>query len=168
MHLRQVKGRFRAVLAERGRLAREIHDTLAQGFAGISIHLESVAETLTGGTSVAATVTVLGEFRRLPGAVEHNLLRVGQEALTNAVKHANAQTIMVELAIDPGRVLLAVRDAGCGFLDAQRFLTGANGHFGLFGMRERTEQLGGKLTIKSTPGKGTEIIALLPVARSLR
>ncbi len=82
--------------------------------------------------------------------------------MNNAVKHAQAQRIFVNLVFDARRVQLSVRDDGCGF-DNQAAGNGRAGHFGLIGMRERAEQIGGTLSIHSTEGSGTEVVADVPI-----
>jgi ligand-binding sensor domain-containing protein/signal transduction histidine kinase len=216
LRVRGIEAQFGAVLAERTRIAREIHDNLAQEMSGISVQLEVVARTmppgadaarthldrarrqvrhgiaearryvwdlrspaledndlptalsetarrLTNETAIQAQVEVNGTFRPLARLVEDNLLRIGQEAMNNAVKHAQAQRIFVNLVFDAGRVRLSVRDDGRGF-DSQVAGNGRAGHFGLIGMRERAEQIGGTLSIHSTAGSGTEVVADVPIS----
>jgi signal transduction histidine kinase len=95
--------------------------------------------------------------------VEDNLLRIGQEAVNNAVKHAQAQRISVNLVFDARRVQLSIRDDGRGF-DDQAAGNGQATHFGLIGMRERAEQIGGTLSIHSANGSGTEIVVDVPIS----
>ena len=207
---------FSAVLAERNRIAREIHDTLAQGFAGISVQLELVARLLASapqsarehldearalvrdslaearrsvwdlrsqaleendlpaalaetarrlirGAAIEARVEVHGTFRRLDRNIEDHLLRIGQEALTNAVKHARPTRIRIDLTYEEKQLRLRIRDDGRGF-DASVPREWLDGHFGLLGMRERAEQLGGRLLVSSAPNEGTEITAEIPLA----
>jgi signal transduction histidine kinase len=116
---------------------------------------------LTAGTTARAEFQLTGAPRPLPATVETNLLRIGQEAMTNAMKHAKASAIRVELAFEPKEIQLRVKDDGCGF-DAQGGATAAFGHFGLIGMRERAERLRGRLTVKSHPGEGAEITVTVP------
>jgi signal transduction histidine kinase len=106
-------------------------------------------------------VEIAGEPRAVPAAVQNHLLRVALEGVTNALKHASPTTIEVRLDFEPGRVVLCVRDDGRGF-DDQRLPPPSSGHFGLFGMRERAEKVGGELTIRSRPGEGTEIRLAAP------
>jgi signal transduction histidine kinase len=89
--------------------------------------------------------------------VENNLLRIGTEAMTNAVKHAQARRIVVRLTFAADEVVLEVADDGRGF-DASRSTTLAAGHFGWLGIRERTERIGGVLTVCSAPGAGTQVM----------
>ena len=215
LRLKQLKAQFSTVLAERNRMARDIHDTLAQGFVGISLQLEAVgkmldesphrakqhldlaqnmvshsltearrsvwdlrshaldsadlatalsdiARQLTSGTSVQAQLSVVGTPRRFDDAIENNLLRIGQEALTNTMKHARATKIHIELSFHAEYIQLGIRDDGCGF-DANDQPHSGKGHFGLIGMRERVERLKGQLQLKSRPGAGTEILIKVPV-----
>jgi two-component system NarL family sensor kinase len=198
-----------SILEERNRMAREIHDTLAQAFTGIlaqvgaakqvltddleatQAHLDLIKELARTGLvearrsvvalrpqlleegslqgalhrlvahlRTAAMDTTLyyeieGTVYALPTEVESNLLRIGQEALTNATRHANADEIRVELAYDRDRVCLRVKDNGQGF--GVGSIPASEG-FGLLGMSERAERIGAQLTIQSQPGQGTEII----------
>ncbi|MEP1024412.1 PAS domain S-box protein [Leptolyngbya sp. AS-A6] len=198
-----------SILEERNRMAREIHDTLAQAFTGIlaqvgaanqvltddveatGAHLDLIKELARTGLSearrsvvalrpqlleegnlqsalhrliaqirTAAMDTTLhyeieGAVHALPTEVENNLLRMGQEALTNAIKHANADEIRVELIYDRDQVCLRVKDNGQGF--GVGSIPSSEG-FGLLGMSERAERIGAQLTIRSQPGQGTEMI----------
>jgi signal transduction histidine kinase len=85
---------------------------------------------------------------------------VAQEALTNVVRHARAQTVSVELHRTPEALHLVVRDDGIGF-DVMTAEQGAS--LGLLGMRERVALLAGEMDCKSVPGRGTEIHAFFPV-----
>jgi len=197
------------VLAERHRLAGEIHDTLAQGFTSIVTllqaaeasldhddqarrHLrlalvtarENLAEartlvtaltpaTLEAGTlgdtvhrvtdttaaqaGLRARAEVTGTARRLPTGTEVVLLRVCQEALANVRKHAAARQVSVGLCYADSTVQLTVKDDGHGF-DPEK----ANGGYGLKGMRDRVDQVGGTLTVTTKPGAGTEVRAEVP------
>ncbi|MGB8170339.1 MAG: sensor histidine kinase, partial [Chthoniobacteraceae bacterium] len=103
-----------------------------------------------------------GETRRLPGVIEHELLRVAQEAVTNAVKHGHAARIEVAITFRPNEVQLRVTDNGRGFNPKR---DGAKpGHFGLIGMRERTKKLGGEFTIERRAEGGTRLSARVPLS----
>jgi signal transduction histidine kinase len=215
--VRAMRHRFAAVLAERSRLAREMHDTLLQGFAGVSLQLDVLRHRLSssdhdgevvgqldhvlsqvdtclvdarrsigdmralaleqgdlvlalrrvGGqmaqeAGVAVEVTVSGTPRRLPAPLETELLRIGQEALTNAARYARASAIRIELRFERRRVRLVVHDNGQGF-DAGQVDARAGSRFGLQGMRERAEQLGGRFALRTAPGTGTDIDVSVPV-----
>ncbi|WGV25808.1 PAS domain S-box protein [Halotia branconii] len=200
-----------SILEERNRMAREIHDTLAQAFTGILIqvgaatqvltdepeatqaHLDTIEELARTGLSEArrsvralrpqllesgdlssalqrlvnqmraATDTALiyevqGLAYPLPAEVENNLLRIGQEALTNAIKYAQAGEIRVELVYDNGQCILRIKDDGQGFGVGSVPLSSG---FGLLGMSERAEHMGAQLLIKSQPKQGTEIVVIV-------
>jgi signal transduction histidine kinase len=211
------KSRQSAVMAERNRMAREVHDTLAQGFTGIVVQLEAVKEAMsqgqtdkvsahlgragelareslqearrsvqalrprsldgnplgaaladlltkmTSGTPVEARLTIDGEPRELPPEWESNLLRIGQEVRTNALRHAGPSEFHVRLFFESHEIGLHLRDNGCGF-DTKRRHEG----FGLQGIRERTESMGGKFSIISTSGIGTSVSIVLPVGAAPR
>jgi PAS domain S-box-containing protein len=95
---------------------------------------------------------------RLPIAVEEALYRIGQEALHNIVKHANASNATLRIARDGDRVRLTVTDDGGGF-DTESV---PRGHLGLIGMRQRVELVGGELRVESRDGHGTTIEATVP------
>ena len=105
---------------------------------------------------------------RLPGDVETALYRVTQEALANAVKHADATKIHVRLVTKPGFVSLAVIDNGTGF-DQDAALHG-NGHLGvgLLSIKERVELAGGSLNIESAVGRGTRLYVVVPLVSEER
>lgn len=94
----------------------------------------------------------------LPDAVQINLFRIVQEALSNVVKHAGAPSVAVELRVEPGRIALAVADDGAGFTPGQ-----AAPGLGIGGMRERVHGLGGTFSIDSAPQKGTRLLANIPL-----
>jgi PAS domain S-box-containing protein len=203
-----------SILEERNRMAREIHDTLAQSFTGILLQvgaatqvladdLEAVQEHLemletidelarTGlaeaRRSVAAlrpqfledgnlpsalhrlmvqmratTETALlyeskGTAYPLPAEIENHLLRIGQEALTNAIRYAEAGEIRLELVYEPTQCLLCIKDNGRGFRVGS---IPSVGGYGLLGISERVEHMGAQLTIQSQPGQGTEILVIV-------
>jgi signal transduction histidine kinase len=102
-----------------------------------------------------------GSVRPLPEIIEENMLRIGQEAIANAVRHSRADQVNVKLEFNPGHVSLEVRDNGQGFVPEN--CVGPNdGHFGLLGMSERAKRLGGRISITSAPGIGTTIRFDLP------
>ena len=205
--------RLMAVAEERSRLACEIHDTLAQAFAGMLLQLRvaqriakqkpeeawslieyvselaqqglvearrsmwalqpeaheysDLASTLSmtvermrSSTPVQIQLQIHGVPRTLPPDVGMNLLRIAQEALTNALRHAQAQNIRIELTLDAEPLLLCIRDDGRGS-DLRHQTEG--GGFGLIGMRQRAARLGGHLLFSSQPGKGTEVTVWVPL-----
>jgi signal transduction histidine kinase len=207
-----------AVMEERTRIAREIHDTIAQGLAGIAIQLEtadfcldldkektrlrirkagdlarnSLAEariavwalrppTLELGNLVPAIADLIGRLpheasvtidltRRgtpypLPSEMAHGLLRVCQEGLNNAIKHAQAQHIHVRLRFTAHQVGVCVADDGIGF---DQTTPASQPGFGLHIMKERVARLSGKLTLTSRPGHGTHIDVRIPCVSGTR
>jgi signal transduction histidine kinase len=98
------------------------------------------------------------ELGELPAAVEVAALRIAQEAMTNVVHHAHARSCVVELSCN-GTLTVSVRDDGIGF-------GGQTSGVGLMSMRERAGELGGSVSVNTTPGGGTEILALLPAEGS--
>ncbi len=216
LRLQQIRERFSLVLEERVRLAREIHDTLAQGFVGISSQLDAVAMSLhnqagtahkhldlarkmarhsltearrsvmdlrasalegndlpaalthaarewTAGSTLKIQLDVAGDSHKLPEEMEQNLLRIAQEAVTNAVKHSSASNVAIRLLMDHRHLSLRVADDGNGFDQGAAFSL-RDGHFGLLGMRERAERLGGELHLRSMLGRGTEVEVTVPLS----
>jgi signal transduction histidine kinase len=108
-------------------------------------------------------VEVSGTFRPLSPLIEGNLLRIGQEAVNNAVRHAQARNILINLKFEARRVQLSVRDDGDGF-DYQVVQNGDGKHFGLVGMQERAAQIGGTLKVDSRAGEGTEVLVDVPIS----
>ncbi len=117
----------------------------------------------TAGRDVRFTVDQTGTVRRLPSSIEHQLLRIGQEALLNASRHGRATEIAVRLHYTDDTVTLTVADNGQGF-DPARAPEGTTDHYGLTTMRERAQQAGGRLTIRSAPGRGTTVDAVIPIS----
>jgi signal transduction histidine kinase len=113
---------------------------------------------MTADTPVVATLIVDGEPRQLPEEWENNLLRIGQEVLTNAVRHSEATEFHGRLTFDIHTVSLHLHDNGIGF-DTEKKHEG----LGLQGIRERAETMGGKLGILSKKGKGTSISIVLRI-----
>jgi signal transduction histidine kinase len=148
--------------AEAHRAIWDLRDT-GEPHPNLVATLREVAAGLSAGDAPAVEVAGTGHVRPLPAAVENHVLRIAQEALTNALKHAQAAHIEVELDYAADRVTLHVRDDGRGF-DADHPPAAASGHFGLFGMRERAAKLGADLRITSRAGTGTAIHLSVPLA----
>jgi signal transduction histidine kinase len=108
-----------------------------------------------GGPEIS--VEVEGSARRMPGAVEVHLLRIVTEAVTNAVKHAGARRIVAGVKFASDALTVRIRDDGRGF-DSARAMKLSSGHFGLLGMNERAQRIGGTLDLRTAPGSGTEIV----------
>jgi len=217
LRLRRLRERFEVVLLERSRLAREMHDTIAQGLTAIGLQLENAEESFAedpeeakgflaraksiarsslaearrsiwalrpealersslpdalrdfassppAGTGPPAALVVRGRPLKLHHQTENEILRIAQEALTNAWKYAGARRIDVSLTYEEEKVSLTVRDDGKGF-EAARAVSAEGGGFGLVGMKERARTLGGEADVKSAPGEGTVVTVSLPRSR---
>jgi PAS domain S-box-containing protein len=203
-----------AVLEERNRLAGEIHDSLAQSFAGVSMQLDAAQEVIktkrSDGLSYVERAKDLARFglaearrsalslqpavieesgliealqmlversnipgklrctfhpyrvrdEKLPLPVQQDLLRIAQEAISNALRHAKPTVISVVLRSNPPNLILEVRDDGSGIASAE-LPTGEG--FGFASMRARAKKLNGELEVRTVPGRGTSIVVSLPL-----
>jgi len=134
----------------------------------LALTLKTLGEELainTNLTSAHFRVEVLGTSRDLHPIVRDEVYRVAAEALRNAFVHAQAQLIEVELRYDHRELILTIRDDGKG-IDPQVLAAGETGHYGLPGMHERAQLVGGKLEIWSEPNEGTEIQLTIPAANA--
>lgn len=127
---------------------------------GLPAAIEELLRPLATAGGAEFQVITSGPPARLAGTVETNLLRLAQEAVANAAQHSGAKHITVSLKYDDEFMRLIITDDGCGFDPAA--VTTLSGHFGLSGMSERAEKVSGLLSIRSTPGQGTEIELHLP------
>ena len=107
-------------------------------------------------------VEVDGDVSGLPEEVAHHVFRIAQEAVTNAVNHANPGHINIRLKIEDALLRLHIDDDGRGFEPADAF-TSRRGNFGLIGMRERAERLQGTLHLASSDGAGTQVDVTVPL-----
>ena len=204
-----------AVLEERNRMAREIHDTLAQGFTGIFLQLEAgeqaldesplevashlnqaktlardslqearrsvwnllphaledrslevalreEVDRLVGESQEKASFDLIGSPSALSSDIQTALFRICQESLTNVKKHAGATEVSVTLTFGPESVDLHVKDNGKGFDTSNPNGATDQGGFGLTGMQQRAESVGGNLIVKSHQGKGTQVEVRIP------
>lgn len=99
--------------------------------------------------------------RPLRPVIRDEVYRIGREALTNALHHADARSIEVEIEYQSNHLRILVRDDGRG-IDAKILAAGRDGHFGLIGMRERSEKIGGRLRLRSRIDAGTEVELTIP------
>lgn len=209
----QLNIRFEERLAERTRIAQDLHDTLLQGFISASMQLSVANRQLPGdwaakpivsevlvlmrhvidegrnavrgmrlssGNSddlglafsrvpqelaleqtVGFRIIVQGPARPLHPLIRDEVYRIGREALVNAFRHSRATNIEVELEYADSELRVLVRDDGCG-IDPQVLSAGREGHWGLSGMRERAEGIGGKLRVWSATADGTEVELSIP------
>jgi signal transduction histidine kinase len=218
IYARHTKARYALLLAERTRLAREMHDTIIQGCVGVSTLLEAASgfERIDTGrmnqlldharTQLRLTLDearqavwnlrqagiendiagALGEFARqlssekgvpieveIAGSPPHfeeqtlrTVLLVAREAIRNAANHANPRRIHIRMAFEDNEARLEVIDDGRGF-EPSSALARPKGHYGIIGMRERVQELGGDFQLRSSPGHGTTVIVRLPVKEAV-
>lgn len=209
----QIHARLGERLAERERIARELHDTLLQSVQGLMLHFDAAVRKLPGQdpirpviesalrtaeqvviegrdrvrdlrsasapvedlatllsrcgeefkktTTTAFKVSVMGTPRHLDPIVRDEVHAIGREALVNAFRHAQAVKIEMEITYDRTTLRLRVRDDGKG-VNQQTLDQGMPDHWGLSGMRERAQKLGGHLSLWSRPGAGTEVDLTIP------
>jgi signal transduction histidine kinase len=210
-----LKSRYDATLAERARIAQDLHDTLLQGFTGITMQLraiqrvmsrgpnesaaaletvltsadealrdarnaiwdmraveldgrdlpealEGAVRSMTAGGSVSVDFTVRGDRRPLSPLIETTALRIGREAVMNALKHADARKVDVRLEYAPRALILEIADDGGGMSPSAIEVPPSNGHLGISGMRARARQAAGNVDITSQPGSGTTVRVTLP------
>ena len=129
--------------------------------------VESAARLALGESSLTLRVSSEGRARRVPADAQAALLRVVQEAVANAARHAEARTVRVMLAFRGPRLRVKVADDGRGFVVKRNFRSYA-GHWGLVGMKERAMQIGASLSVRSAPGRGTVVSLDVPIATSRR
>jgi signal transduction histidine kinase len=112
-------------------------------------------------TRMDIALEILGLMKRIDPLVETVMFRVAQEALTNVARHANCKTAKVLVEYRDEQIMMQVSDAGAGF-DPQRQLQPPHG-WGIAGMRERVESVGGRLKIYTAPGQGTRVEVVIPL-----
>ena len=149
----------RRSLSEARRSVWDLRSHLLEN-SDLAAALNEIALSLKTAAGRKIVIQSFGTTRKLPAVVEHNLLRVTQEALANALKHSSANRITVELRYEPSRIQLRICDDGIGF-DYHAIGQPGGGHFGLLDMRERAEKIGAEFSLASSPGKGTEIVFLI-------
>ena len=163
LHIAQARDLARQSLQEARRSVRALRPQALEGEQLPGALASLIRQTAA---TIAANVTfqVYGAARSLPAAVENHLFRIGQEALTNAIKHSEAAHIQVELLFEPTQTRLRVQDDGKGF----EFQAGLQGDgFGLIGIYERAERIGGGITLDTHPGHGTSLTVTVPAPPTL-
>jgi signal transduction histidine kinase len=148
-------------LTEARRSVMDLRASVLEG-QDLAAALNSGAQLWTAGSGVEVRVDVSGVRDAVPQEFEQHLLRIAQEAVTNVVKHAGASQIWVKLHMEARKLYLRILDNGHGF-EQQDAFSSLGGHFGLIGMRERAERLGGELHLASHPGEGTQVEVMVPL-----
>jgi signal transduction histidine kinase len=137
------------------------------GEAGLMESLEGTARRLVDGGSIDISTAVHGKPRIIPLRVFDGLFRIGQEAISNAIRHSHLTRIVISLTFEPSDLCLIVKDDGIGFSTDNQYQG-----FGTRGMEKRAEGIGGTLQIMSSPGRGTNVVVTVPLpirrARVLR
>jgi len=158
VHIAQARELARQSLQEARRSVRALRPQALEG-ENLPGALARLVAQISSTVSIPVQFQVVGAPFTLPLEVEDQLFRIGQEALTNAIKHSEAAEIQVVLSFEPAEARLSIRDDGKGF-DTQ---TGFQGEgFGLIGMYERAEQIGGRMMLDAHPGQGTSITVTIP------
>ncbi len=167
-HLLQALKVVRHSLAEARRSVMNLR-ALALGQNDLLAAIEETVRPLISLPAPAVSFATHGRPTALPSLAENHLLRIAQEAITNALRHADATTVSVSLAFETHEVVLSVVDDGRGF-DRKEVENGEAGHFGLRGIQERAAKLGAQLEIRRCAEKGTVVRVSLsgrPIERSL-
>jgi signal transduction histidine kinase len=143
----------RSGLTETRRALRDLRASPLEDL-GLALAIRSLAESVASRHSLALELDLPEKVYNLSPDIELGVYRVAQEALENVTRHARAQRVKVHLAEEAGRLELTVSDDGRGFdVDG----TGQEDRFGLQGMREHSQIMGGKLQVESQPGSGTTV-----------
>lgn len=145
------------------RLTFDLRPAMLDDF-GLVPAIRHYLKTRVESTGIEVKLTMDGLEERLAGDLETNLYRIIQESLTNVIKHARARNVEVELTRRDNEITLEINDDGRGF-DAGNFMEfpRQNKGFGLFGIKERADLVGGKFRIDSAPGRGTKVSIKIPL-----
>ena len=125
--------------------------------------LSRIQDELKGQPDIDFRVTVTGRQKQFGQEFQHEIYRIGREALANAFSHSGATRIELELAYSDSELSVRIRDNGCG-IEPQVLDEGRDGHWGLAGIRERATRIGGMLKILSSPAAGTEVQLTIPTS----
>ena len=148
------------------RVALDLRPTILDDL-GLGSALEWRIDELNKHSDMRAKVTITGLDERLSSDVALALYRVAQESLSNAGRHAKAKNVEVTLTRLPTQIMLEICDDGVGFNPNAPPVVGSRHGLGLLGMRERMRMVGGELTIVSSPGRGTQVQARVPIPADL-
>jgi signal transduction histidine kinase len=130
----------------------------------LRLALDELAQRATVQDGPQVVTRLPSSLPDLPAHLVHHLRMIAQEAVTNALKHAQAKRIEIALHADPERLLLTVADDGCGLLSSDETL-GKAGHFGCMGIRERSRSMGAEVAWSSQVDQGTTLSLSLPLVR---
>ena len=133
---------------------------LALEDGNLATALTRVIDQLTAGETTQIAFEARGEIRPLPPNIELNVLRIGQEAMTNAVRHSQGDRISVRLHYEQASLRLEVGDNGSGDMGLTQ--ESGTGGLGLPGMEESAHRIGGMLYVRSNPGEGTQLTLTVP------
>ena len=162
----QLRGEVRKIVSDLRQLCSELRPPTLDNL-GLVPAIRSLLRELetTNNHTPEIHLSVEGdEELQIPEDIALNTYRVLNESLINVFRHAEAQKVEIKINFHPDKIFIQVKDDGCGFSVPQplgKLL--ADQHFGLVGIRERIEHLQGDLSIESTPGKGTQILASIPL-----
>ncbi len=155
------------VSTEVGRIIRDLRPSLLDDL-GLLEALEFYADTRLRPSGIQVTCETVGTDGRLPPELETALFRVAQEAMSNIVRHAQAENVSLTLESQDEFVAIDIEDDGQGFDVEATFARRQDGApFGLMGMRERVDLLNGTLVVESSPGEGTSVRVRVPLQSSL-
>ena len=156
-HLEMIDELARTGLAEARRSVTALRPQLLED-GSLDRALYRLVTQMRAANNTDLICEIQGTIYPLPAEVENNLLRIGQEAITNAIKYADASEIRIELVYENAQCILRIKDDGRGFGVGSISPVGG---FGLLGMSERAENIRAQLMIQSQPGQGTEIIVIV-------
>jgi ligand-binding sensor domain-containing protein/signal transduction histidine kinase len=127
----------------------------------LTVVVSKLAAQLSQESHIPIAFGTAGKQRAVDHAIEHDLVMVAREALSNAVRHAAPTGVQLRLSFGPRELKMQVDDDGSGFDPSSP----ANGHYGIIGMRERIEHLGGSFVLRSRPGEGTHLEVAVPLTK---
>jgi signal transduction histidine kinase len=158
--LESARDQMRATIDEARQAVWNLRSTPAAG--GIGQRLTETARQISRQSGVPIDCDIAGVPAALDPESGHHLLLVVREALNNAVRHGRPGRVSVRLEGERGDLRIRIQDDGCGFVPETDSQPGA-AHYGIAGMRERIESLGGVFALDSAPGRGTGIEITLPL-----
>lgn len=161
-HIDEILNRMETLLGDaRGAMREVISDLRPPALdAGLPAAIAHLGDVWSRSTGISTELAVVGHSERIAAAVQTTLFRVLQEALNNIAQHAGANSVLITLTVNDREASLSVADDGLGMEPGARDKVG---HFGLFGIEERMEAVGGTVSVESAPGRGTELSVTVPL-----